>query len=226
MAPTRPAAKSTSKPGPKPGPKPAQLRQKPLEFYTTSSTGHQTSNAVTKPAAWYRHRQSKLKSQFGSGSLPLSVAKPSGGNSRSDEIPPPTAAATATEEGKPIFSSCNIHISGSTAPHISDHKLKHLLTFHGATVHVMLRRSSTTHVLLCPSATVGSGAGGGLAAKKLQKEIEAKKGARMKFVTVQWALDSIAAGRRLLEGKYMEHGVGRDAGQSTLSPFLVKGNAK
>lgn len=90
----------------------------------------------------------------------------------------------------------------------------------------MLRRSTTTHVVLCPAATVGSGAGGGLAAKKLQKEIEAKKGAKMKFVTVQWALDSIAAGRRLPEGKFMEHGVGRDAGQSSLGAFLKKGNAK
>lgn len=93
-------------------------------------------------------------------------------------------------------------------------------------MHVILRRSSTTHVILCPAAAVGSGAGGGLAAKKLQKEVEAKKGAKMKFVTLQWALDSIAAGRRLPEGKYMEHGVGRSAGQRTLSTFLGKEDTK
>ena len=42
-------------------------------------------------------------------------------------------------------------------------------------------------------------AGGGLAAGKLQREIAARRGAGIKYVTAAWILESIKAGRRLPE---------------------------
>ncbi|GFN12051.1 uncharacterized protein AtWU_01848 [Aspergillus tubingensis] len=47
-----------------------------------------------------------------------------------------------------------------------------------------------------------AGAGGGLAAGKLQKEIQRGGWKGVKLVRVQWAMDSIAAGKRLSEAKY------------------------
>lgn len=75
---------------------------------------------------------------------------------------------------------------------------------------------------------MGSGAGGGLAAGKLQKELDMKRGGGggIKFVSVHWVLDSIKAGRRLPESGYMEVGVGRSAGQMTLAGFLKKKGEK
>src|SRR5271156_3239297 len=35
-----------------------------------------------------------------------------------------------------IFSGLNIYLNGSTLPHISDHKLKHLLAQHGANISI------------------------------------------------------------------------------------------
>ena len=105
---------------------------------------------------------------------------------------------------------------------MGDHALKHVLARHGAHVCTLLRRSSTTHVILSAPARVGAGAGGGLAAAKLQREIDAKKvvasGRAIRYVGVQWVLDSIVAGRRLPERDYYPAGlaVGRSAGQTSL----------
>ncbi|KAF2720997.1 hypothetical protein K431DRAFT_303851 [Polychaeton citri CBS 116435] len=100
-----------------------------------------------------------------------------------------------------IFTSCCVYLNGSTAPLISDHKLKHLLSIHGATMSVAFGRRTVTHVILGNPSSKG-GSGGGLAGSKIQKEIETVRGKGVKFVTVSWVLDSIEAGKRLPEGRF------------------------
>jgi hypothetical protein len=73
-----------------------------------------------------------------------------------------------------------MYLNGSTAPLVSDHKLKQLLAAHGAQCSVALGRRTVTHVIL------GTTCGGGLAASKLEKEI-ARAGRRsINFVTAEW----------------------------------------
>jgi hypothetical protein len=94
----------------------------------------------------------------------------------------------------PVFSGLNIYLNGSTLPHISDHKLKHLLTQHGANISIALGRRTVTHVIL--------GDRGGLAAGKIQKEVARTGGRGVKFVGVRWALESIEKGKRQPESRY------------------------
>lgn len=211
--------------------------QPTLEIYHSTSSGHQVCNGISKPAvAWHRSRQSKLNRQFKDSSLllpppPSSLSSSPAPSSSSSPSSPTTkatttTAATASIKAAPtaaapssIFKACSIYISGSTAPLIGDHALKHVLARHGARLCTLLRRSSTTHVILSAPARVGAGAGGGLAAAKLQREIDSKKAvAPIRYVGVQWVLDSIVAGRRLPERDYSPAGlsVGRSAGQTSL----------
>lgn len=91
--------------------------------------------------------------------------------------------------GKKILTGATIYINGSTMPLISDHKLKHLLVSHGAKLSLVLSRSVTHIIIGRPNSphSVGAskGAGGGLAAGKLQKEIE-RCGRGVKVVGVEW----------------------------------------
>lgn len=86
---------------------------------------------------------------------------------------------------KHIFSGLCFYINGSTAPLVSDHRLKHFLVLHGARHSIALGRRTVTHVILGTSSTNG-GAGGGLAATKLQKEIARTGGKAVKFITAEW----------------------------------------
>ncbi|KAI0885662.1 uncharacterized protein GGS22DRAFT_161537 [Annulohypoxylon maeteangense] len=100
-----------------------------------------------------------------------------------------------------IFDGVVVYINGSTHPLISDHKLKHVLAQHGARTSINLGRRQVTHVILGRSAS-GSGAGGGLAGGKLQKEIQKVGGCGVKFVGAEWVIESIKAGKRLPEAKF------------------------
>jgi hypothetical protein len=60
-----------------------------------------------------------------------------------------------------------------------------MLAAHGATHSIALGRRSVTHVLL-GTANVHGGAGGGLAATKIQKEISKKGRKAVKFITAEW----------------------------------------
>lgn len=115
----------------------------------------------------------------------------------------PSDQAEAPEQPPPpqIFTSLCFYINGSTAPTLSDHKLKHLLTLHGGNIAIALGRRTVTHVILGKANSKG-GIGGGLAASKIQKEIASKKGAKVKFVTVDWVVESVKAGKRLGEGRF------------------------
>ena len=102
---------------------------------------------------------------------------------------------------KQIFRGLCIYVNGSTAPLISDHKLKHLLAEHGARMSVALGRRTATHVIVGNTSDSG-GAGGGLAAGKIQKEITTIRGKGIKYVSAEWVVESVKAGKRLPEAQY------------------------
>ncbi|GBF60221.1 hypothetical protein TMEN_2630 [Trichophyton mentagrophytes] len=108
---------------------------------------------------------------------------------------------THANKDKRIFANLTIYINGSTMPLISDHKLKNMLVDHGAKISIGLARRSVTHVILgypngageVESGGAGKdarnsqpGAGGGLAAGKIQQEISRVSGMGVKFVGVEW----------------------------------------
>ena len=148
--------------------------------------------------------------------------------------PPPTDADAdaGTDAPKPaqIFAQLTFYINGSTAPHVSDHRLKQLLAQHGARVALGLGRRSVTHVIIGkPNGGRGVGAGGGLAAGKLEKETRSKGksggGVGTRFVSAEWVLESIAAGKRLPEARFP--GVRTaPAGVGSVRDKLLKGRAK
>lgn len=97
----------------------------------------------------------------------------------------PTSPAPSRK--RKIFHGLQMYINGSTAPLVSDHRLKQLLVQHGAGVCISLARRTVTHVILgTPNSGGGGGAGGGLAARKMQKEISRVRGCGVKYVGVEW----------------------------------------
>ncbi|KKY14715.1 putative brct domain-containing protein [Phaeomoniella chlamydospora] len=100
-----------------------------------------------------------------------------------------------------IFSGLTFYLNGSTAPLVGDHKLKHLLAQYGGHVAIALGRRTVTHVILGETKH-HSGTAKGLAASKIQKEMTRVGGKGVKYVTANWALESIKAGRRLPEARY------------------------
>jgi hypothetical protein len=94
-----------------------------------------------------------------------------------------------------IFDGLVIYINGSTYPLISDHKLKHLLVQNGGRISMYLARRQVTHVILgrpCGRENISGlttskpGAGGGLAATKIQKEIKRVGGCGIRYVGAEW----------------------------------------
>lgn len=94
------------------------------------------------------------------------------------------------EEGqntsRKIFDGLNIYVNGSTHPLISDHKLKQVLAENGARTSIHLGRRQVTHVILGKPSGRNTGAGGGLAGGKLEKEIRRVSGCGVKYVGVEW----------------------------------------
>jgi hypothetical protein len=101
-----------------------------------------------------------------------------------------------------IFAGLTFYINGSTAPHISDHKLKHLLSLHGGNLSISLGRRTVTHIIIGKPGTAGEGCGGGLAGTKNQKEIARQRGKAIHFVTAEWVVQSAKAGKRLAESRF------------------------
>ncbi|KAM3429042.1 hypothetical protein MY4824_008465 [Beauveria thailandica] len=112
-----------------------------------------------------------------------------------------------------IFAGLVVHVNGSTAPLVSDHKLKTLLAAHGARVALHLARRHVTHVVLGrpagsvsggggSSSSSSAGCGGGLAGTKMDREIRRRGGHGIKYVGVEWVLESIRVGRRLPEARF------------------------
>ncbi|CAI6334945.1 unnamed protein product [Periconia digitata] len=101
-----------------------------------------------------------------------------------------------SEQPKLIFDGLCFYLNGSTAPLISDHRLKHIVSSHGGTHSISLSRRTVTHVIL------GAARGGGLSASKMQKEIAKTKKKGVRFVTADWVLSSVEANRRLPEAHF------------------------
>ena len=99
-------------------------------------------------------------------------------------------ASPAPPRKRKIFHGLQMYINGSTAPLVSDHRLKQLLVQHGAGICISLARRTVTHVILgTPNGGEGGGgggAGGGLSARKMQKEIKRVRGCGVKYVGVEW----------------------------------------
>ncbi|KAK5942084.1 hypothetical protein PMZ80_006037 [Knufia obscura] len=96
-----------------------------------------------------------------------------------------------------IFRGLTMYLNGSTMPLVSDHGLKQLWVQHGGDASINLGRRTVTHVILGEK-----GAGGGLAATKIQKENVTIRGKGIKYVSAQWVLDSIEKGIRQPESRY------------------------
>ncbi|KAL1899688.1 hypothetical protein Cpir12675_001269 [Ceratocystis pirilliformis] len=94
--------------------------------------------------------------------------------------------STTAPAQKGIFYGLVVYINGSMQPEISDLKLKRIFAEQGATVSLHLARRQVTHVVLGRNATVGRGAGGGLAGSKINKEIHKVGGNSVKYVNVEW----------------------------------------
>jgi hypothetical protein len=103
---------------------------------------------------------------------------------------------------KGIFDGLVIYINGSTHPIISDHKLKHTLAENGARLSLHLGRRQITHVILGRPSGSGTGAGGGLSGTKMEKEIRRVGGCGVKYVGIEWVLESIKSGKRLCEAEF------------------------
>jgi hypothetical protein len=112
------------------------------------------------------------------------------------------AAREQAKQACGIFDGVVIYLNGSTHPLISDHRLKHVLGEHGGRMSSHLGRRKVTHVILGRPAGAGYGSGGGLAGGKLQREIAKTGGAAVKYVGVEWVLESIKAGKRLPEARF------------------------
>ncbi|CAG7951288.1 unnamed protein product [Penicillium nalgiovense] len=128
-----------------------------------------------------------------------------------------------------IFAGVTIFINGSTLPQISEYKLKHLLASNGAMTSIYMARRTVTHILVGqPNTGAGSGnsvsgAGGGLAASKIQQEIARGGWKGVKVVSVDWALESIKAGRRLAESRFPGMHVAAKGQRSVAGMFGVQG---
>ncbi|EFW15683.1 hypothetical protein D8B26_002235 [Coccidioides posadasii str. Silveira] len=135
--------------------------------------------------------------------------------------------AQSSLRNKGIFSNLTIYINGSTFPLISDHKVKQILVNNGASISISLARRTVTHVILGrPNALktrdlAKVGAGGGLSAGKLQREIQRISGKGVKFVGVEWVLESIKAGRRLPEARFANLHTASVKQRSVMADFAV-----
>ncbi|KAI8673933.1 BRCT domain-containing protein [Fusarium keratoplasticum] len=125
----------------------------------------------------------------------------------------------AKKEERRIFDGVVVYVNGSTFPLISDHKLKHLLTEHGGQMSLHLGRRRVTHVIVGRPAGGLAGAGGGLAGGKLEKEIRKVGGCGVKFVSAEWVLESLKAGKRLPEARFSNMKVAAKAQGSVYGMF-------
>lgn len=185
-------------------------------------------------------------------------------NDNDDSTTTSLVPASITSTPNPIFRGLTIHITGSTYPLVSDHRLKQLLSQHGAHISLTIARRTLTHVIVgAPSSSSASspapapasststptstqavistffpstsssafsscsssGAGGGLSARKLQREITRLRplgGPGTRYVRVEWVLESLAAGRRLPESRFGVVDTG-GAGVGSVKGFFSSG---
>ncbi len=123
-------------------------------------------------------------------------AHPGANDQSVEESTPVSQPPSDIAQPPQIFRGLKIYLNGSTAPLISDYRLKQLLAQHGGNSAISLGRRTVTHVI------IGDKCGGGLASGKIEKEITTVGGKGIKFVTASWVLDSIDKGIRQPEARY------------------------
>ncbi|KAI0134203.1 BRCA1 C terminus domain-containing protein [Xylariales sp. AK1849] len=198
----------------------------PLELRARAK--HSVMDMLVKPGTMRRSMSSTSR-----GSTPASGT---GGGSRDrlteeervETLRKAEDEAREAERGQPrkMFDGVVIYVNGSTHPLISDHKLKHVLAEHGARMSIHLGRRQVTHVILGRPAGGGGGAGGGLAGGKLQNEIQKVGGSGIKFVGVEWVLESIKAGKRLPEARFSNLKLASKRQQSVFAMTSKASNSK
>ncbi|KAK3691929.1 hypothetical protein LTR37_018360 [Vermiconidia calcicola] len=148
-------------------------------------------------------RETSWTSHESSPSHLLSPIDPNSSASPTQPIPDPDNADIAQEVGEipQLFANLAFYINGSTAPAVSDHKLKRLISERGGQVSVGLGRRTVTHVIIGRPNSNG-GCGGGLSGSKLHKEVARKGGNALQYVTAEWVLESIREGKRLPESRF------------------------
>ncbi|KAJ5386954.1 hypothetical protein N7509_009495 [Penicillium cosmopolitanum] len=155
-----------------------------------------------KKLKWVHPVEEELKKKRQEKPTPtLSTPKDENKNQTPNPNPNPNPGPKS-ECKSTLLTGTSIYINGTTLPQISDHKLKHLLVAHGANVASFMARKGVTHIIVAAPGTTGAGAGGGLAARKLQMEISRGGWKGVRVVGVEWALESIKAGKRLAESKF------------------------
>ncbi|CUS07299.1 unnamed protein product [Tuber aestivum] len=205
-----------------------RLKQLRIDTYNSSSTGHQVGSGISKPASWHRSRNSKLQKQFREATPAIAVAAISTASKpevEEKEKEKGDGVGVGVERKKKIFAGCTIYVNGSTAPLISDVELKRVLVANGAAVTTVMSRKRVSHVVLARPVdglgNCGGGIGGGLAAGKLQKEVSMKKGNGIRYVRVEWVLESLVAEKRLSESKYPV--LNFRGGSASLDSMFAKG---
>ncbi|KAL3960901.1 hypothetical protein ACCO45_006018 [Purpureocillium lilacinum] len=156
-----------------------------------------STSSTASCAAGDRRRQ-----QQPAMAIPATTTKTAGDagtDSRTGDIPP---AFKESGGGGGILAGVVAYVNGSTYPLVSDHRLRQLLAEHGASMSLHLGRRRVTHVILGRPASAGRSAGGGLAGGKLEREIRRVAGCGVKYVGVEWILESIKAGKRLPEARF------------------------
>lgn len=143
-----------------------------------------------------------------------------------EQVEEESKLSNQSQEYPQIFSGLTFYINGSTAPHISDHKLKHLLSLHGGNLSIALGRRSVTHVIIGKPGTAGEGCGGGLAGTKIQKEIARQRGKAIHFVTAEWVVESVQAGKRLAESRFEGMKLAPKGVSGIAGMFAKQGTAK
>ncbi|KAJ6440371.1 60S ribosomal protein L10 [Purpureocillium lavendulum] len=156
------------------------------------------------------------------GSISISISN-SGSGSGSGSLS--GGSISGGSGGSGILAGVVAYVNGSTYPLVSDHRLRQLLAEHGASMSLHLGRRRVTHVILGRPASAGRGAGGGLAGGKLEREIRRVAGCGVKFVGVEWILESIKAGKRLPEARFVTLKIAPQAQASVYGLFSARGTA-
>ncbi|EEP76009.1 predicted protein [Uncinocarpus reesii 1704] len=193
-------------------PSPANLDQ--FDPWNSSSTGHQRSENPYSGTGWRETRMQKLSMQLGKGDSSCGA-----GRGEWKWVTPGEREEEEEEKRKADRSGDIRSFFGV--------KKKKMLVDNGANISIYLGRRTVTHVILGrpnspklkESGTIG--AGGGLALGKLQREIQRVGGQGVKFVGVEWVLESIKTGRRLPEARFATLHMASGKQRSVLADFGV-----
>jgi BRCA1-like protein len=135
-------------------------------------------------------RPGSMKEAMDANRTAASSSNPNANTTDTATIQPSTQGEA--DDGEPpratrkLFDGVVVYINGSTAPLVSDHKIRRILADNGAKISLHLGRRKVTHVIVGKPASGSLGSGGGLAGGKLEKEIKKIGGCGVRFVGTEW----------------------------------------